>query len=264
MASLRPEVEVTNGDWGGVGLSALRAVLQPAAQILCDAFGRVPEAPVHVYPGSGSPQVAWDRRPYRVRLTARDTYWSQHVYQFSHELCHVLANFDRVREHPHKWFEESLCELASLFVLHRLSGRFRRRPPPEVLEAESYAPHFAGYADQVVERVAGPSRADLPAWVAASLPELEADRYLRHLNRVVAAALLDDFLADDSLWRDCGLLNRWDAGSDASFAAHLESWTRCSSRRGGAGRTPRLVRRLLFEAPGSTRAPSVPGTGGWS
>ena len=242
----QPEITVANGDWGGTSLRAVRAVLQPAAEVLCDAFGRSPDAPVRVHPGHGAPMVAWDRRPYWVRLSARDTYWSQYVFQFSHELCHILVNFDRVRGHRHKWFEESLCELASLFVLHRLVRRFRRFPPPDVLDARGYAPHFGTYAAERVARVRLPPPGQLPSWLAEHLPRLEDNAEDRSLNLVVATAMLDSFLADDSLWRDCGALNLWDAASDASFPAHLRSWADHLSAMGRTPRTPTLVRSLLL------------------
>ena len=245
-----PEITVENGDWGGTSLRAVRAVLQPAAEILCDAFAKGLDHPVRVHPGKGSPMVAWDRRPYWVRLSARDTYWSQYVYQFSHELCHVLVNFDRVRHHRHKWFEESLCALASLFVLHRLADRFHEAPPPDVFHAKSYAPHFRTYAVEHGGRVRAPPTDRLSAWLSEHLPKLEENPIDRDLNLVVATAMLESFLADDSLWRDCGVLNLWDAASDPSFADHLLSWAARVSGMGRAAKTPRLVQSLFRVAEG--------------
>ena len=134
---------VENGNWGAVSLSAIRAVLESAYTALVEAFEKEPEDVIHVTQWNREyPLVVHDRRPYQMYLSARDRYWCQYVYQFSHELCHILTNFDRAKQHRHKWFEESLCELSSLFVLHRLaeiwaesparqhiqSGRFRAEP----------------------------------------------------------------------------------------------------------------------------------------
>ena len=107
MRSSDPIVTIDNGNWGDTSLSAVGAVLESTASVLCDAFGRAPDAPVQVSPWDRGPTVAWDLRPYRVWISARDTYWCQYAYQFSHELCHILVNFDQVRRHRHKWFEES-------------------------------------------------------------------------------------------------------------------------------------------------------------
>lgn len=219
--------------------------------MLCDAFGRRPDAAVHVSPWHQPPEVFRNRRPYRIRPSARDTYWCQYAYQFSRELCHVLANFDRIRHHRHNWFEESICELAALFVLHRLSEEFRHGSPPDVLGAAEFAPHFATYADKVAGCASPVPPAELPRWLSEHLPALEADCADRDLNRVVAVALLDSFLKDPLPWRDCGMLNRWDASADPTFADHLDSWARCLRARGMVPRAPRAVRRLLLAHWGS-------------
>ena len=79
--------------------------------------------------------MAWDLRPYRVWISARDTYRRQYAYESVRELCHIMANLDRVRHDRHTRFEESICELTSLFAPDRLSGEFHRRPPSGVLGA---------------------------------------------------------------------------------------------------------------------------------
>lgn len=246
MGSSDPIVTVDNGNWGATSLTAVGAVLEPTARVLCDAFGRRPDAPVRVSPWDQGPRVAWDLRPYRVRIGARDTYWCRYAYEFAHELCHILVNFDQVRHHRHKWFEESICELASLFALHRLSGEFHHRPPSEVLGAREFAPHFEAYARQVESRVQPVPNSGLPVWLSDNIRCLEECSINRDLNLVVAVALLDEFLADHSLWRDCGFLNRWNAKTDRTFADHIDSWTDFLRGKGRVARTPQLVTTLLF------------------
>ena len=245
MAVPESAVKIANGNWGATSLRAAGAVLESAAAVLCGAFGRWTDAPVHVMPGDGLPYMARERRPYLIWISARDTYWCQYAYQFSHELCHVLVNFDRTKHHRHRWFEESLCELAALFVLIRMSERFRHCPPPEVFGAAEFAPHFAAYAHSIAGGVPVVSRANLPAWLSGNLPALEGHDAHRDLNRTVAVAMLDSFLEDESLWRDCAALNRWDARADASFADHLDSWTAHLLTMKRAVRTPRVVRDLF-------------------
>lgn len=60
--------------------------------------------------------------------------------------------------------------------------------------------------------------------------------------------MLNSFLKDESLWRDCGSLNLWDATLDQSFAGHLESRTAHIGRDGRKARTPGVVRRLFCAA----------------
>ena len=78
-----PLLTIENGNWGGTSLRAVRAVLKSAFDVLLDAFGRLPDAPIYVARWSQAPRVFYDYRPYQIRISAHDTYWCQYVYQFS-------------------------------------------------------------------------------------------------------------------------------------------------------------------------------------
>ena len=241
-------VPIENGNWGGVSLSAVQAVLESAYGVLVQAFNKHPDAPIQVAWWNQGPRAFYDHRPYQIRINARDTYWCQYVYQFSHELCHVMTNFDRHRSHKHKWFEESLCELASLFVLHRLADGWREHPPPGVLEAEGFAPHFRTYAEEIEQGYEQPADGDLRAWLAPKLDSLEGNPVLREGNGTIAIALLDRFLEDPSLWRDCGQLNCWDVAANETFESYLEAWGEHLQAQGTRPGVPALVEGLFLPA----------------
>lgn len=238
-----PLLIIENGNWGATSLSTVHAVLKSAFAVLLDAFGKFPDYPVHVARWSQDPRVFYDYRPYQIRISAHDTYWCQYVYQFSHELCHVMTNFDRHKEHKHKWFEESLCELASLFVLHRLATVWQERPPAEIIDAAEFAPHFRAYADDVGNDIGNvkTDRRDLPQWLTKHIDTLEANPFNRELNRTLAVALLDRFLEDPSLWRDCGWLDHWDPSANATFRDYLDSWAALLHEKDFAARAPDLI-----------------------
>lgn len=238
-------VTVENGNWGATSLRSIDAVLSSAAGVLTDAFGRAPDAPIHVAPWNRDPQVFNDRRPYQIRLSARDRYWSQYVYQFSHELCHVLTNFDRHRGHKHRWFDETLCELASLFVLHRLAEIWKERPHVEIVGATEFAPNHRTYAERIAARYPRLSRDHLAEWFAGIGPTLEVDPYQRELCGTIAVALLDAFRTDPSLWRNCGHLNDWDPNGDPTFANYLGSWTANLQEHGLDAPLPAAVAELF-------------------
>ena len=241
-----PLLTIENGNWGATSLRTIRGVLTSAADVLLAAFGRDPDAAIHVAPWRRDPQVFYDQRPYQMRLSGRDTYWCHYVSQFAHELCHVLTNFDRHRDHKHRWFNEALCEVASLFVLHRLATTWADDPPEGVTEASAFAPNFATYAVRVADRY--PCPGDLPQWLADHLPELEADPYVRERNGVVAVNLLQRFLDDASLWRDCRRLNCWDPSANRTFREDLAAWARHLHLDGFEPRGPLLIAEL-FELP---------------
>ena len=189
--------------------------------------------------------VAYDSRPYQIFLTAQDNYWCQYVYQFSHELCHILTNFDLQKEHRHKWFEESLCELASLFVLHRMAKDWVDNPPPCISGATKFAPHYRKYAENVEAKFVISNSLDYSNWLDANIQILESCSTKRELNGVVAVALLPYFWDDPSLWRDCGWLNQWNSSADKTVFDYLNSWSNCLIERNLSYRTPIIVNRLF-------------------
>ena len=236
---------LANDNWGATSLRAVHAVLMSAYRVLTDGFGTTPDAAVNVARWDRDPLALHDRRPYEIRLNTRDRYWSQYVYQFSHELCRVMVGFDRYREHKHKWFEEALCELASLFVLHRLATVWEETPPPGITGARDFAPNHRRYAEDIQARNPAVPGRHLPEWLAAHIATLEADPYRRDLNGVVAVSLLDRFREDPSLWRDCGWLNRWDPRADAAFTDYLDSWTAHLNASGHDHRVTAILKQFF-------------------
>lgn len=244
-SGLKERLCVINDNWGATSLSAVRSVLASAYEVLTDAFGALPDTQVRVGCWDQEPRALYGKRPYEIRLSARDRYWCQYVYQFSHELCHVMTGFDRYREHKHMWFEESLCELASLFVLHRLAWAWAESPPPGITGASEFAPNHKIYAENAQVKHPAVRERDLAKWFALNLRSMEHDPCVRECNGVVAVFLLGRFREDASMWRDCAWLNRWDPHANATFADYLDSWTACLRTNGLDGRVPALVQELF-------------------
>lgn len=239
-----PTIEVVNLNWGATSLSAIRGVLESVYAVLTEAFAKTPSHSIRVLRWSQShPMLVHDARPYCVYLATGDTYWCQYSLQFSHELCHILTNSDSGKEHKHKWFEETLCELASLFVLHQLAESWVANPPPSVRAAADFAPNHGIYAEERERKFGLPPGRAFPEWLNAQLAGLEADPCDRQRNGTLAVALLPEFRRNPALWRDCGVLNAWDASRNRDFGEYLDSWTACLRERGLPDRTPEFLRR---------------------
>ncbi|MCU0973901.1 MAG: hypothetical protein MUF80_08120, partial [Burkholderiales bacterium] len=92
------EIRVLEGDWGRASPKDIEAVLRSTAmELWAHVVDRKPLAIV-VVPTPSHPQVLYEKSPtgeYVVQLSARDRRWAQYAYQFAHEFCHVLANFDQ-------------------------------------------------------------------------------------------------------------------------------------------------------------------------
>ena len=62
-----------------------------------------------------------------IQLNTSSTRYMQYTYQFAHELSHILTNFHLSEGvEKFKWFEETLAELASYYVL----SEYVKQPPP--------------------------------------------------------------------------------------------------------------------------------------
>lgn len=170
----------------------------------------IPRAHIRSHPGC----------PFRIQLTARDTRWAQFAYQFSHEFCHVLSNYEHLQENPNNWFHETICELASVFTLRRMAERWLTHPP---------YPHWTDYARELaryVEECLSHKKRQLPAgmtlstWLLSEEEGLRKDRYLRDKNAVVAYSLLPIFEDDPAGWNAiCSLPD-----SSAMFRDYLIDW----------------------------------------
>ena len=87
---------------------------------------------------------------YKIGLTVTDLYWSQFSYQFGHEFCHIIENHDDLKNNPNSWFHEAICELATLWVIRRMSETWATRAPyPNWV---SYRHALANYANDLMNR----------------------------------------------------------------------------------------------------------------
>ena len=232
-------IDIASGDWGNADVRDIKRVLESAAgELLAHAGTSGGDISIRVIPRSGSPKVLYERGgagQYIIQLTARDERWPQYVFQFSHELCHVLSNFDHKEtsadatvDESNQWFEESLCETASLFTLRRLAAVWETNPPTR--NGSGYANQFSAYALRLMNE---PHR-QLPAtqrlrdWYAQNQSSLSSSPYLREKNELVAASLLPLFEAHPELWQSITYLNPMKTSAAKPFAQYISDWQAAS------------------------------------
>jgi len=215
--------------WGG-RVEDVQQVFQSAARQLCPHFPGRQLSPIVVKP-NGGPKVLYQRGPkgeYTVLLNTGDRLWAQHAYQFAHELAHILCNYT-AQEHPHRWFEESLCELASLFVLRRMSAEWAANPPYP--NWRDYASALDSYAGDRLKQAQLPPGKSLAEWYREESPRLAADACLRDKNTIAAAALLPRFEASPESWEAIAYLNSSEPHDAKDFAEFLQQWCdRCPEK----------------------------------
>lgn len=268
-------IEIAPGDWGNANVRDIQRVLDSTADVF---LGYVKPArddlKILVVPRSISPEVRYERGAngeYVIQLTARNDNWFQYTFQFAHELCHVLSNFDhkahadsgKVAEN-NQWFEESLCETASLFTLRRLAVAWQANPPTR--NWSGYGEVFNAYAERLIIE---PHR-HLPAdrsfrdWYSVNRAVLSANPYLREKNELVATYLLPIFEAHPDLWQSISFLNPTTDSAGKPFAQYIADWQAASPDKTLAGDVVDLFglpigSKLIAVAKASSNAPTLPG-----
>lgn len=72
------------------------------------------------------PMLIRNCTPIRIRTNATDlSYWAQFIYHLSHEMTHyVIRQYKTDKSAVIKWFEETICEAMSLYILRVSSMRW--------------------------------------------------------------------------------------------------------------------------------------------
>ncbi len=90
-----------------------------------------------------------DRSNKQIIITSPPGDWNRVAYQFSHELCHAVIPSDVPDKF--RWFEESICEMASYYVLPevgkywRSSGNFFKYYESKTKNKQFYFYTFSQY-----------------------------------------------------------------------------------------------------------------------
>jgi len=226
-------VQVERGTWGRARPGDIETVLTSVADVLAPSFPRHASDRIVVeYSGQG-PRVLFERSAdgaYRVFLNVQDARWDQFAYQFSHELCHIFANFEH-REtaagsvaRDSQWFEETVCEAVSIYTLKQVALSWQRSPPHP--RWDNYAPVFRDYAqrlqDEPHRRLS--SNETIAEWYSLNRQRLETDPYLRQENEFLASRLLPWLENTPGSLRAIGYLNLEEASIQGNFGSFLKSW----------------------------------------
>ncbi len=201
----------------------VRAVLASAANELWVYFPDRSLQPILVEP-LGGPITLYDRGrngEYRVRLDTGDNLWAQWSFQFAHEFGHILSSYDEVR-HRNKWFEETVCEVASLFVLRRLADTWGKEPSPG--HWKRYAPALRKYAEDRIGKAGLPEGQTLAKWYEANDRQLRRTGEDRERNTLVAVQLLPLFQKSPEHWEAITWLAKAKKGHGETLAEYLKAW----------------------------------------
>lgn len=146
------------------------------------------------------PQCCQEADLHYIFLTATENYWSQWVYQFSHEYCHHLINGAFTGDISGLiWFEETICELSSMYNLHEIHSQWDQSENQIMLK---YAPAFQNYLECLLSKNSQLSHlSNRPRWLRSWNEILSKPMYHRDYYNVIAAKMFPLFLENPNLWK---------------------------------------------------------------
>jgi hypothetical protein len=223
------EISVRDSGWDGARAQDIETVLYSVATILLEHFPGRRLNPIVVSHSAERPMTLYKKgagNSYQVQLSAKGEHWARYAYEFAHEFSHILMNYDHQANARtatfNQWFEEALCEAASLYALKRLAFVWEHWPPQ---------PQWAAYSiefERYVERFQSESHrrltddVSLAEWFQKHEEALRTTAYLRSYNEVVATVLLPLFEDNEAFWEAIGYLNLEPKRS--TFREYLETW----------------------------------------
>lgn len=208
-------ISIVPQGWGEASIQEIFSILRSVHEVFSPCFGSAMNFDDLLIIRALDYPVTY--KEYRIILLATaDRYWCQYAYQFAHEYCHYQIQ-DKVPLNL-KWFEESLCELASYYFLPLITELWKKNPP--YTGWDSYADRFSTYVlnDQKKAESFDLDLASNPTM----LKYLAANEYDRGKNAYVATAIMPIFIENPSLWSTVPLLGG--IPDDLSFADSLRFW----------------------------------------
>lgn len=224
-------LKVQNGGWGNVPKESIETVLYSVADELLSRLPNKLTAPIVISHTDNAPVALYERGPqgeYRVQLHASGENWHLYVYEFAHELCHILSNYEENigadTTKYNQWFEETLCETASLYALKKLAVTWAVSPPEPKLADD--AKRLKRFFDHLVNEGHRqlPPHTPLVSWLRDNEEPLRRDPYLRQKNEVVANLLLPLFQEDPQNWASLSYLNLDPTDARTTLEDYLRHW----------------------------------------
>ena len=175
----------------------------------------IPGQPLNIKIAKTGESPACFRTLREIRLNTELRYVSQAAYQFAHELCHMRIPFFVGEDF--RWFEESVCEMASHFFLRKLALELANEKYADHRALQRYAPKFREYSERILE---GAKKVDLTSEL--QMRRFTLNCYLRDENLYVAKMLLPIFEKNPGLWEAVLYLGHVPSGF--SVPDSLEIW----------------------------------------
>lgn len=224
-------LRVSSDGWGNAGAEDIAKVLESAGSTLLSNVPDLRLPPIEVSRSRTSPITLFQRGPggeIRVQLNVEDRHWAQFSFQFGHEMGHILCGTADY-PNPNLWFEETVCEAASLFALGRMAERWKTRPPYP--NWKDYAASLQKYRDERMATAKPPEGTPFAEWFRGREASLRKDGTQRALNLTMACAILPLLEESPEHWSAMATLNAVHGDGSRTFSRYLGDWTRSSPEK---------------------------------
>lgn len=228
------DIRVEGGGWGTARKEAIESVLYAVADELMSHLPQKLSVPIVVTHTDANPIALYQRGgngEFLIHLHAKGENWHLYVYEFAHELCHVLSNYDEntaegEAKRYNQWFEETLCETASLFTLKSLAATWRNAPPGSewARQADKLQRFYELLVNEGHRRL--PMHTPLASWLRDNEDGMRSNPYLRDKNELVANLLLPLFDNHPEQWDAIRYLNLDPSDARNSLHDYLQDWYR--------------------------------------
>ena len=193
----------TGDEWGNVDYNvvcfALRTVIESFENVGYNQDAMKPVIVMHSKPGMDCPMCCGNGEQDVIFLHTQNNFWSQYIYQFSHEYCHhVIAGPLDGSLVSSFWFEESICELASCYFMEKVVEIWMNSPDtPQNLKlfVPSQLKYFCDHLRDIPDITV-----PLNEWLLSNLGILQDPKYHRDLYQIIAKSLFGLFKEHPRLW----------------------------------------------------------------
>ena len=219
-----PKIEIKPNIWGGASTRDIQKILNSTARQLWAHAHQDRLDPIKVERSRTGPIVLYrrgEKGEYLVRLDSEKTYWSQYAFQFAHEFGHIICGYKK-GDQSNLWFEETLCETASLYALRGMTKEWKTKPPYP--NWKSYGQEFAKYAKKRITKYPWPKNQSLGDWYKEKKHSLAKEPADRGRNVQLASQLLPLFEEKPSRWGACAFINIKKSNQKRSFSTYLDDW----------------------------------------
>ncbi len=188
-----------NAYFGNTNYEVVRALLDMVDNNMMEAISHpyFSTKQCVVEPTSDVPMCSKHGEQHIIYLNTKDNFWCQWAYQFSHEYCHHLIDGSLSGGWSDLlWFEETICELSSLYNLNKMIGYCDKIGYPD------YALSVKGYLDDLLVKNNDSFKLSADGgWYGQYELSLKKEKYKRELYNAIAVLMYPLFVENPNLWK---------------------------------------------------------------